>query len=86
MLQITTIDEPRNEVVREVTDSIHARVGRAVKDLNVACDGEVITVHGKVGTCHLWQLAFSAVRGVSNRLGGLLLDYQVQAIPVETAK
>jgi len=85
VIQFQPVEAAHGHVVREMTDAILTRIGRTIDDLSIDCDGEVVTVRGKVPTYYLWQQAFSAACHASRRLGSLLLDYQVQATPPETA-
>ena len=79
MLHTTTSRINRSEIVHRVLHAIRTRTGPRVNNLDVDCDGDVITVRGIVNTYYAWQLGFSAARNASSELGGLLLDYQVKA-------
>ena len=83
MLHAETVAVNCNDIVRKVLHAIRTRTGPRVNNLDVDCDGEVITVRGKVSTYYAWQLGFSAARNASSELGGLLLDYQVKAGPAQ---
>jgi hypothetical protein len=74
--------EQRHDLARLVSQTIHVQTARRLDDLKVDCDGEVISVRGSARTYHLWQLAFAAARHASRKVGGLLLDFQIQSIPV----
>jgi hypothetical protein len=81
MNPVETPAETRDDVIRAVVQAIHSQTGRRIDGLEVDCDGEIITVRGKATTYYLWQLAFGAARSASRKVGGLLLDYQIQAVP-----
>jgi hypothetical protein len=74
--------EQRHDLARLVSQALHVQTARRLDDLEVDCDGEVISVRGRARTYHLWQLAFAAARHASRKVGGLLLDFQIQRVPV----
>ena len=80
----TSTTEQRHDLARLVLQVIRVQTARRLDDLQVDCDGEVISVRGRARTYHLWQLAFAAARHASRKVGGLLLDFQIQraALPL----
>jgi hypothetical protein len=68
-------------VVRGVVDRLRYQTQDRIGALDVACDGEVITIHGEVTNYYLWQLGFAAARYSAQKAGGLLFDYQVKVLP-----
>jgi hypothetical protein len=74
--------ERRIDLVRSVLQAIHLHTHRRIEKLEVDCDGEIVTVRGEAPTYYLWQLAFAAARHASRKVGGLLVDYRVRAVPM----
>ncbi len=68
-------------LVRRVVDRLRYQTQDRIGALDVACDGEVITIHGEVTTYYLWQLGFAAARYSAQKAGGLLFDYQIKVLP-----
>jgi hypothetical protein len=82
----TSATEQRHDLARLVLQVIRVQTARRLDDLQVDCDGEVISVRGRARTYHLWQLAFAAARHASRKVGGLLLDFQIQRVPLPLAE
>jgi hypothetical protein len=68
-------------VMRAVFDRVRAATSGKIRDLEVNCDGEVLTIRGEVDDWEVWWLAFHAT-WVEARAGeGLLFDVQVEVVP-----
>jgi hypothetical protein len=50
-----------------LTEKIHDRTGRRVRNLAVEMTGEIVVLHGKASSFHVKQLAQSGVRDVLPR-------------------
>ncbi len=57
------VRSPR-QVSHEIESRIRQRLGGRIRDLHVACDGEIVTLRGKCQTYHSKQLAQHAALGV----------------------
>jgi hypothetical protein len=64
-------------LARSVVDRLRYQTHGRIRALQVACDGEVITIRGVVPSYYIWQLGFAAARYSARKAGGLLFDYQV---------
>jgi len=71
----------RNRLVRAAIDALHEQTRGRIGTLEIACDGDVLTIRGEVSTYYFWQLGFTAARNCAHRAGGLLFDYQVKVVP-----
>jgi hypothetical protein len=68
-------------VMRAVFDRVQAATSGKIRDLEVDCDSEVLTIRGEVDDWEMWWLVFHAT-WVEARAGeGLLFDVQVEVVP-----
>jgi hypothetical protein len=67
-------------IERAVNDRVRAATRGEIRDLEVDCDGEVVTIRGKVNNSYLRGLAFNAAWMAARNSGGLLFDLQVEFV------
>lgn len=81
MVDIDQRTAKRNRLVRAAVDALREQTRGRIGTLDIACDGDVLTIRGEVTTYYFWQLGFTAARDCAQRAGGLLFDYQVKVVP-----
>ena len=67
-------------IERTVSDRVRAATRGEIRELEVDCDGEVVTIRGIVSSSYLRGLAFNAAWMAARNCGGLLFDLQVEVL------